>query len=67
MDMKETIGMRADRAISDCFEMIAHLTFMKTISSETEDGRYRLKDRISELVDIDKSIVHEIRELNNLI
>lgn len=67
MIMDPKITLHADWAISVCFEMIAELTYMKTIDSSTEEGRYRLKDRLSELVDMDKSIVHELEELNNLI
>lgn len=63
--MDPKIELHADWTISACFEMIAELTFMKTIDSSTEEGHYRLKDSISELVDIDKSIVHGIEKLKS--
>lgn len=61
------IAIRIDSAMSSCFEMISRLMYMKTIGSDTEDGRNRLMDELDEIVDIDKAIVFDLKGLNVLI
>lgn len=60
------IAIHIDRAISSYFEMVSELMYMRTMSM-TDDGRYSLRERLDEIVDIDKAIAHELRELNDLI
>lgn len=61
------IAIRIDSALSSCFEMISKLMYMKTISPETEEGRNRLLNDLNEIVDIDKAIILDLKELNVLI
>lgn len=63
---EEAIAIHIERAVSACFEMVSELTYMKAVSM-TEYGRYSLRSRLDEVVDIDKEIVRELRELNDLI
>lgn len=71
MDMREEkhemIEIRIDSAMSSCFEMISKLMYMKTIVSDAEDDRDRLMDELDEIVDIDKAIILDLKELNVLI
>lgn len=53
-----------DRTISSCFEMLSELTRMKTIDPH---ANYYLRDRLDEIVDISKSIIDGLRQLNDLI
>lgn len=61
------ISIRIDSALSSCFEMISKLMYMRTIGSDTEDGRGRLMDELDEIVDIDKAIIFDLKKLNDLI
>lgn len=61
------IAIRIDSAMSSCFEMVSKLMHMKTIGSDTEDGRNRLMNELDEIVDIDKAIILDLKELNILI
>ena len=61
------INATIDKTISSCFEMVAELTYMKTIGSRTVHNRERLRERLDEVVDIDKSVIDGLRELNDLI
>lgn len=56
-----------DRAMSACFEIVAELMYMRTVTSETPEGRNRLRDGLDEIVDMNKSMVHELRKINDLI
>lgn len=61
------IATHIDSAMSSCFEIISRLMYMKTIGSDTEDGRNRLMDELDEIVDIDKAIILDLKRLNVLI
>lgn len=61
------VRCRIDRAMSACFEIASELMFMRTVTSETADGRNRLRDGLDEIVDMNKSLVHELRKINDLI
>lgn len=56
-----------DRAISSCFEIVSELVYMKTVTSETTEGRDRLRDGLDEIVDMNKSMVRELGKINDLI
>ena len=56
-----------DRALSACFEIASELMFMRTVTSQTPEGRDRLRDGLDEIVDMNKSLVHELRKINDLI
>ena len=61
------IAIRIDSAMSSCFEMISKLMYMKTVGSETEEGRNRLLDDLNEIIDINKAIILDLKALNILI
>lgn len=71
MDMREEkhemIEIRIDSAMSSCFEMISKLMYMKTISPKTEEDMNRLLNELNEIIDIDKAIILDLKELNVLI
>ena len=56
-----------DRAMSSCFEMVSELVYMKTVTSETAEGRDRLRDGLDEIVDMNKTMIDELKKLNDLI
>ena len=58
------ITVTIDRTISSCFEMLSELTRMKTIDHH---ANYYLRDELDEIVDISKSIIGGLRQLNDLI
>lgn len=61
------IAIRIDSALSSCFEMISKLMYMKTISPETEKNRNQLLNDLNEIIDVDKAIILDLKELNVLI
>lgn len=61
------IEIRIDSAMSSCFEMVSKLMHMKTISPKTEEGMNRLLNELNEIIDIDKAIILDLKELNILI
>lgn len=61
------IACHIDRAMSSCLEIMSELMYMGTVDPETDDGRQCLADRIGEIVDMNSSMIHELRELNGLI
>lgn len=61
------IATHIDRAISACLEMTSELMYMRTIGPETEAGRNRLMNGLDELVDMNKSMIDELRKVNDLI
>lgn len=63
----ELVKRRIDRTISSCFELVSELMYMKTVTSETTEGRARLRNGLDESFDIVKSIIGGLRELNDLI
>lgn len=63
----EMVRFRIDRAMSACFKMASELMFMKTITSQTAVGRDRLMNGLNEIVDMNKSMIDELRKLNGLI
>ena len=56
-----------DRALSACFEMVAELMYMRTVTSETTEGRGRLRYGLDEIVDMNKSMIDELKKINDLI
>lgn len=61
------ISIHIDSAISSCFEMVSHLMYMKTVNSETEEGRNQLFDSLEEIIDVNKSIVFDLKGINDLV
>lgn len=61
------IAIRIDSAMSSCFEMISHLMYMKTVSSATEEDRNKLFNELEEIIDVNKSIVFDLKGINDLV
>ena len=61
------ISIRIDSAMSSCFEMISNLMYMRTVSSETDEGRNRLLSTLEENIDVQKALIIDLTELNILI
>lgn len=61
------IAISINRAILACFEIASELMFMRTVTSQTADGRNRLRDGLYEIVDMNKAMIHELRKINDLI
>ena len=61
------IAIRIDSAMSSCFEMISNLMYMRTVSSETDEGRNQLLSILEENIDVQKALIIDLKELNILI
>lgn len=67
-DLKgKLIACHIDRAMSSCLEMVSELIYMRTLGSEATDGRDKLMDGLDEIVDMSKSMIHELKQVNDLI
>lgn len=61
------IEIRIDNAMSSCFEIISKLMHMKTSSSETDEGRNQLLKDLDEILDDQRALLLDLKELNILI
>lgn len=61
------IAIRIDSAMSACFELVSKLMHMKTSSSETDEGRNQLLKDLNEIIDDQKTLLLDLKELNILI
>lgn len=67
-DLKcKLIACHIDRAMSSCLEIMSELMYMRTVDPETDSGRQCLAGGVGEIVDMNSSMIHELRELNSLI
>ena len=63
----ELIAMHIDSAISACFDMASRITHMKTASPETDEGRNQLLSDLNKIIDIQKTMLIDLKRLNVLI
>lgn len=61
------IEIRIDSAMSSCFGIISKLMDMKTSSSETDEGRNQLLKDLNEIIDNQKTLLLDLKELNILV
>lgn len=65
--MGKLVACHIDRAMSSCLEMVSELMYMRTIDADTTGGHDQLMGRLDEIVDMNKSLIDELRQVNDLI
>lgn len=61
------IAIRIDSALSSCFGLVSKLMHMKTSSSETDEGRNQLLKDLNEILDNQRTLLLDLKELNILV
>ena len=61
------IAIHIDSAMSACFGLASKLMHMKTASPETDEGRNQLLKDLNEILDNQRTLLLDLKELNILI
>ena len=61
------VACHIDRAMSSCLEIMSELMYVRTIDAGTTGGHDQLMGRLDEIVDMDRSMIDELKQVIDLI